>query len=263
MQLRLGRIPARCDDPPVRKFARPLVLIPELFTTHSHLSLLAGYLVSIGWKVYTIDLYGGGDTDSASFERLIELANDAMGAAGDGAIAVGHGLGGLIALKLAELPGVGAGVAFAPLPPGFASPLFASWRNRAAARMGWRLSPPAGRILFEFVADADAFLRAAIIKDLRPAPSIAIVEVAQGPLTLAPTSENPRLIVTGNADIFAPHDRVAGLAEQLGTELATLEGRGHWLIGGRALERAVGETQRFLIKRHGQELLLLYPAEAE
>jgi len=35
--------------------------------------------------------------------------------------------------------------------------------------------------------------------------------------------------------------------------------RGHWLIGGRVLERAVAEVQRFLVLSLGRDLLLLYP----
>jgi hypothetical protein len=40
-----------------------------------------------------------------------------------------------------------------------------------------------------------------------------------------------------------------------------VRGRGHWLIGGRALERAVAEVQRFLVRNLGGDLLLLYPEE--
>ena len=258
----LGRIAAQIERPATRKFARPLILIPELFTTTSHLSLLTGYLASLGWEVYAIDLYAGRDAARTSLADLIDLATEATHAVGAGAIAIGHGLGGLIALKLAETPTVGAGVAFAPLVPGFASPLCSTWRNRLAARIGRALRPPTGRLLFELVADADAFHRAALIGNLRPAPSRAAFDVMRATANFALSSTaNPRLIVAGDSDIFAPHDRVASLAHAIGAELATIKGRGHWLIGGRALERAVGETQRFLVKRLGQELLLLYPDE--
>ncbi len=260
-EVMLGRIAARLERPATRKFARPLLLLPELFTTTSHLSLLTGYLASLGWEVYAIDLYAGGGAARTSLANLIEIAGEAAREVGAGAIVIGHGLGGLIALKLAEAPTVGAGVAFSPLLPGFASSIFANWRNRLAVRLGRNLSPPTGRTLFEFVADADAFHRAALIENLRPAPSRAAFEAMRGALSLASSGGNPRLIVAGDSDIFAPHDRIATLAKAIGAELATIKGRGHWLVGGRALERAVGETQRFLVKRLGQELLLLYPDE--
>ena len=43
--------------------------------------------------------------------------------------------------------------------------------------------------------------------------------------------------------------------------LLEADGAGHWLVGGRALERAINETQRFLVRALGQDLLLLYPEE--
>ena len=43
--------------------------------------------------------------------------------------------------------------------------------------------------------------------------------------------------------------------------LVAMRSRGHWLVGGRALERAINETQRFLVRALGRDLLLLYPEE--
>jgi predicted alpha/beta hydrolase family esterase len=71
----------------------------------------------------------------------------------------------------------------------------------------------------------------------------------------------PRLVVAGDSDIFAPLPQTTAFAESIGAKLATIRGRGHWLIGGRALERAINETQRFLVRALGQDLLLLYPEE--
>src|SRR5258708_1358507 len=147
----LGQLAAQLERPTTRKFSRPLILLPELFTTTSHLSLLIGYLASLGWEVYALDLYAG--ASRVSLTELIDRAAEAARVVGAGPIAIGHGLGGLIALKLAETPSVGAGVALAPLLPGFASPLGAGWRNRLATRFGRDLTMPRGRILFEFVAD--------------------------------------------------------------------------------------------------------------
>jgi pimeloyl-ACP methyl ester carboxylesterase len=260
MEERLGQLNAQHEQPPARKFSRPLVLIPDLFATISHLSMLAGYFVSIGWEVYSIDPWHTPNAPKANFDAVVCDVRKAILAVTRGPIVLGHGLGGLIALKLAEDGTAGAGVAFAPPPPGFASPLFASLRNRLAVWAGRSLSPPARRLLFELVADADPFHREAIIKGLRSGPSAAF-EITRCGLDLQATSVSPRLIVCGDADIFAPFYRVERLAGELGVELATLKGRGHWLIGGRALERAVGETQRFLVKQLGEELLLLYPKD--
>ena len=258
----LGRLPATIARPAALKFARPLLLFPELFTTISHLSLLAGYLVSLGWEVYTIDLHAAPPGAPPGLAGLIELADEALVALDREVVTLGHGVGGLVALSLTARPAVAAGVALAPALPGFRSPLATSWRNRLAARVGTAFRPPDGRTLFELVADADQFQRDTIIRTLRPASARVGREVARGTLTAPPPSDKPRLIVTGDADLFAPLERMRELAAAIGAELATLPGRGHWLVGGRALERAVHATQRFLVKALGRDLLLLlYPQD--
>lgn len=257
----LGRLPATITRPATPKFARPLVLCPELFTMISHLSLLVGYLVSLGWEVCALDLHAAPRGVPPGLAGLVELAGEAITALDREVVALGHGVGGLVALHLTARPDVAAGVALAPALPGFRSPLCLSLRNRLVARLGGALRPPAGRTLFELVADADQFQRETIIRALRPAPGGVGREVARGALTAPPASGKPRLIVCGDSDIFAPLDRVRGLAAATGAELATLPGRGHWLIGGRSLERAVNTTQRFLVKALGRELLLLYPED--
>ncbi|HXR25308.1 MAG TPA: alpha/beta fold hydrolase [Candidatus Binataceae bacterium] len=255
----LGRLPATIARPATPKFARPLVLFPELFTTLSHLSLLAGYLVSLGWEVCAIDLHAALRTAPPGLAGLLELAGEAITAMDREVVALGHGLGGLVALSLSARPAVAAGVALAPALPGFRSPLCMSLRNRLAARLAGVLRPPAGRTLFELIADADQFQRDTIIRTLKPASPGVGREVARGALTAPPAGVKPRLIVCGDADIFAPLDQIRGLATATGAELVTLPGRGHWLIGGRSLERAVHASQRFLVKALGRDLLLLYP----
>lgn len=267
MEESLGRFACAVERPEPLKFAYPIVLLPDLFTSARHLGLLLGYFATIGWEVYAPDLRAaigaGGSPPLAefSFADLIALAGEALDAIGRGAIVVGHGAGGLAALKLAERPGVKAAVALAPLAPGYRSALVSGLAARLSAWRRGTIDPPRGRALFEFVADADPFQRAAIIRALAPESAKLAMGIARGEIALPAAAAAPRLIVAGDSDIFAPIARVADLAQSLGAVLARLQGRGHWLIGGRALERSIGEAQRFLVRTLGQELLLLYPEE--
>jgi pimeloyl-ACP methyl ester carboxylesterase len=257
MYLTLGRVKARVQEASTAKFAWPLVLIPELFATSTHLSLLTGYLASIGWRVFALDLYAAA-APQATFEELLRLALEAISTIDSEVILMGHGLGGLIALKLAGEASIRAGIALAPIVPGFRSLLVSDLRNRIAERFGRPLRPPSGRTLFEFIADADPFHREALIKDFEHGTSAVMNEIAKGRVQCAKNAA-PRLIITGDSDIFAPHELVSAFAGSLMTPLVTLKGRGHWIVGGRALERVVAEVQRFLVKALGQDLLLLYP----
>jgi pimeloyl-ACP methyl ester carboxylesterase len=264
----LGRIPAQRELPEPVKFAWPIMLIPELFTTPRHLALVIGYLASIGWEVFVPDLraaFGKGSTppmEKLRFIDLTALAAEALAGIGRDAVVLGHGVGGLVALKLSEHRRVKAAVAYAPLVPGFRTPLVGGFANRLAMMFGRPIKPPRGRILFELIADSDPFTREGLINAMVPDSGPLATDVLTGVIEFAASDKAaPRLVVAGDSDIFAPLPITTAFAESIGAKLATIAGRGHWLIGGRALERAINETQRFLVRALGQDLLLLYPEE--
>jgi len=268
VETQLGRFPTQAEVPEPLKFAWPIVALPELFTTSRHLATLVGYFATIGWEVYAPDLHavvGQGATpplEKIDFAKLTDLAFEAVAALGREAIVVGHGIGGLVALKLAERPGVKASVGIAPLAPGFRTPLFMSRWNLFSSWQQRPLDPPTRRMLFEFVGDADVHSREQIIKTLIPGATAAALEVAKGDISFATAEKTaPRLIVAGESDIFAPYEKLAQLAHLIGAQIVKIPGRGHWLIGGRGLERAINEIQRFLVRSLGRDLLLLYPEE--
>ena len=266
MDEQLGRFAAQVERPEPLKFAWPIIVLPDLFTTTRHLAMLVGYFATIGWEVYAPDfdaVIGRGKTppiEKISFDGLLGLAAEALAALGREAVIVGHGIGGLVALRLAQHAGVKAAVALAPLVPGFRTPLFIRAGNLISIWRGRPLNPPTGRLLFDLLADAEPFQRAQAIKSLVPGATTAALQVARGEIELA-ASPIPRLIVAGDSDKFAPYAQVEQFAARIGAHIAQLQGRGHWLIGGRALERAIGEIQRFLVRSLGQDLLLLYPEE--
>ena len=83
------------------------------------------------------------------------------------------------------------------------------------------------------------------------------MEVARGEVEFG-LHPAPRLVVCGGSDKFAPCDQAERFAHRIGARFVTLAARGHWLVAGRALERAVAEIQRFLVRALGEDLLLLY-----
>jgi pimeloyl-ACP methyl ester carboxylesterase len=266
--IELGRIPAQRELPEPVKFAWPIMVLPDLFATPRHLALVIGYLASIGWEVFVPNLraaFGNGLTppvEKLRFNDLAALAGEALEGIGRDAVVLGHGVGGLVALKLGEHRRVKASVAYAPLVPGFRTPLVGGIGNRIAMMFGKPIKPPRGRILFELIADSDPFTREALINAMVPDSGALATDVMSGAIEFAAADKAaPRLVVAGDSDIFAPLAQTTAFAESIGAKLTTIRGRGHWLIGGRALERAINETQRFLVRALGQDLLLLYPEE--
>jgi hypothetical protein len=264
----LGRIPAQRELPEPVKFAWPIFILPDLFATPRHLALVNGYLASIGWEVFVPDLraaFGKGSTpplERLRFSDLTALAVEALEGIGRDAVVLGHGVGGLVGIELSRHRRVKAAVAYAPLVPGFRTPLLGGLANRLALMFGRPIKPPRGRILFELIADSDPFTREGLINAMVPDSGALATDVIGGAIEFAAADKAaPRLVVAGDSDIFAPLAQTTTFAASIGAKLATIGGRGHWLIGGRALERAINETQRFLVRALGQDLLLLYPEE--
>ena len=160
-KLRL-RLPRRHEQPEPLKFASPIVLLPELFTGQ-HLAVMLGYLATIGWEVYAPDLRAAAGRDAVpplgrlQFDDLLGLAGEALDAIGRPAIVMGHGLGGLLALKLVEMKELKAAVALAPQVPGLRNRLLSGWPSLAALWLGRPLNPPTGRTMFEFLLDVEPF----------------------------------------------------------------------------------------------------------
>ena len=57
METRLGRFPAQTELPDPLKFAWPILVLPELFTTARHLATLVGYFSTMGWEIFAPDLH--------------------------------------------------------------------------------------------------------------------------------------------------------------------------------------------------------------
>jgi predicted alpha/beta hydrolase family esterase len=258
MEINLGGLPAQLERPQTRKFAWPVVLVPELFATLRHLAILAGYLVSIGWEVYLIDPHlqkVRQRTAEGAFAKNLAMLHESLAAIGGDLIVVGHGLGGSYALQCVSAPQVRAAVALAPVIPGFRSPLFV--RRRGFVWRSDMVGPPIGQRLLDLVADADPFQREATIKSLVTADASAAMEVARGEIEFG-THPTPRLVLCGGSDEFAPCEEAEQFARSIGAQFTSLAGRGHWLVAGRALERAIAQMQRFLVRALGEDLLLLY-----
>jgi pimeloyl-ACP methyl ester carboxylesterase len=152
---------------------------------------------------------------------------------------------------------VRAAIALAPALPGFLSPLLLRAATLFALLRCRPVPPPRGHLLAAFIANAETFQRKGLIEALVPDAGRIALECARGRIRLARFGQAaPRLIVVGDSDPFAPVLRASLLAGEIGARLVTLAGRGHWLIGGRAIDFVVGEAERFLVRTLGPELLL-------
>jgi pimeloyl-ACP methyl ester carboxylesterase len=263
MEAEIGRFTAQIERPQAIKFGLPILLVPEMFTTGVHLTALIGYLGNSGWEVYAPDfraVAGRGGTPTIGqldFAGLLALVDEAITAIDREVIVLGHGIGGLIALAIADRSRVRAAIALACALPGFPTPLVLRPATLFALLSRTPLKPPRGKRLNEFFADAETFQRPGLIKALVADSGRIVLETARGRVRVARFAEAaPRLIVVGDSDPFAPIARVSVFAGAIGARIITLAGRGHWIIGARALDRVIGDAERFLMRTLDPELLL-------
>jgi pimeloyl-ACP methyl ester carboxylesterase len=259
----IARFPAQIERPTPLRFGSPIVLVPELFTTRIHLAALIGFLANNGWEVYAPDFRAAANVEGRralarlDFRGAAALVEEAITAIEREVIVIGHGIGGLTALALAERPHVRAAIALAPALPGFPSPLLLRPATFLALLLRRPLAPPRGRGLTSFMASAETFQRQGLVDALVPDAARVALECARGRIRLARFGEAaPRLIIVGDADPFAPIERARMLAGEIGARLVALTGRGHWLIGGRAIDAVVAEAERFLVRTLGDELMI-------
>ena len=105
MDIELGPLRARLERPQTHKFAWPIAIIPELFTTSRHLTIMAGHLVSLGWEVYLLDIHTAparqfreSNAQATAFFTLLKNVQHALSKIGSPLLVAGHGLGGALAL---------------------------------------------------------------------------------------------------------------------------------------------------------------------
>jgi len=265
LETQLGRFAALHERAEPLKFAYPIILLPDLFCRSRQLATMLGYLASIGWEGFAPELSSPDDGATGLIggcDDFIGRVSEVIAAVAKDAILIGHGIGGTISLRMAGFPGVKAAVAIAPMLPGFRSRALSRAGCAFAQWTGRNLKPPRGKLLFEMIADVEPFQREQIIKGLQSErPSLPLQVMESTADFVSTKSSAPRLIVCGDSDRFAPIDQVGEFATSIGAEFKAIAGRGHWLIGGRALERIVYETQRFLVRSLGQDLLLLLTEE--
>src|SRR5262249_11673473 len=172
------------------------------------------------------------DFSAGGFDRLAAILAETLAALGRDAIVVGHGMGGLLALRAVAHPRVRAAVAMAPMLPGFRPPLVMGAANCPARWLGRARKPPRGAVLFDLLADAEPFQREALVRALVADDARAALEVVRGGIGLDVTepgeggSAVPRLIVAGGAGPVAPLDLAGAFAVRLGAAPRLGGGRG-------------------------------------
>ncbi len=239
----LGPMVVETSDAESAKFTAPLVLVHGLWDEPRSWRPFTSFLSHRGWRCLSVGWTPATRESPASRAGALRQA---IAELDEQPIVIGHDLGGLLALQVADL--ARAVVALAPLVPAgvSAGPMAAlsgagSWLQRLSG--GDRV---AGRRLSAVYPIAGAKEPSALLE--------ALASEAGAP---AGASDAPRLVISGDADPLIPPAAASALAEAHGADFEAVPGE-HALHVEEGWEAHVGRVHRWLIKSQGQDLLAFY-----
>jgi pimeloyl-ACP methyl ester carboxylesterase len=222
-----------------------------------------GYFASRGWEGHALNLQNHFwsrtvDPTELTFESYVEDVVAALNRLGPTTVVIGHGLGGLLALKAAEHTPVGGLVLIAPEPP-------AALREPAAAhelrdvpdvysrsRIGWSTLPEKLQRDHRDLTIADV-LRIQHLLGQKPHESGRARRSVLAGIPLDPRflGETPRLVIGAGLDTVVPEPLAERIATWLGAEYEPFGAHSHYgLIVGEQSHQQVADAIRGFLEAH-------------
>lgn len=242
MRSTFGPLAADLSEAERAKFTAPLVLVHGLWDAPHSWRRFMGYLSHRGWRCIALGWQDSAHRQSLGHTRQSLAA--ALDELGEAPVLLGHDLGGLLALEVAERSR--AAVALAPLIPTATTSLegAGTWLQRLR---GGARSP--GRSLADQYPSARPTESIDLLRDVAELGAIAGVDDAG--------DRPPRLVVAGADDRLAPASAARALAAVCAADFEVVPG-GHRLHLDDGWEERAATVHRWLIRSLGEDLLALY-----
>ena len=222
-----------------------------------------GYFAGRGWEGHAINLRNHywsqtADPTTLSFDTYVEHVVAALDRLGPTTVAVGHGMGSLLALKAAERVAISGLVLVAPQMPRDLRPPARPYEIREVPEVygrsliGWETLPE--RLLRdERDLTLPDVLRIQHLLGQKPHESGAARRqvIAGVPVDRRVVSEIPRMVIAGGLDRYTPLDDAERLAEWLDAEFEPFGAHSHYgLIDGESSYQQVAEALRSFLETH-------------
>ena len=222
-----------------------------------------GYFAGRGWEGHAINLRNHywsqtADPTTLSFDTYVEDVVAVLDRLGPTTVAVGHGMGALLALKAAERVAISGLVLIAPQMPRDLRPPARPYEIREVPEVygrsliGWETLPE--RLLRdERDLTLPDVLRIQHLLGQKPHESGAARRqvIAGIPVDTRAVAEMPRLVIAGGLDRYTPLDDAERLAEWLDAEFEPFGAHSHYgLIHGESSYQQVAEALRNFLETH-------------
>jgi pimeloyl-ACP methyl ester carboxylesterase len=216
-----------------------------------------------GWEGHAVNLrnhYWSQTADPATLdvESYTEDVIAALERLGPNAVAVGHGMGGLLVLKAIERVPVAAYVLLAPEPPREVREPARTHVVRdvpdawGRADLGWETLPEKLTREHRDLTIADVVRIQHLLGQKAFESGQARRQVLQGvPVDRAALPDVPRLVIGAGLDMYVPEPAVEDLAEWLGAQYEPFGAHSHYgLVLGEQSYLQVAETLRMFLEAH-------------
>jgi pimeloyl-ACP methyl ester carboxylesterase len=234
------------------RYAAPMVCVPALWAGPPAWRAVGGLLAHRGWECHLLDLR----RIRAGIAGRAAAVADYVATLAAAPVVVGHDAGALVALAAAARTTIAAVVLLAPFPTtrGAARILSLGPRALVALVLGGRVAPAGGPAWLDVAEPAATAIRAL----LGPEEAAGVRDALRGRVPGGGIGRARALVVAGDGDRLLPAAAAASLARALGAELQTVQGAGHWLLGGAAWQTTVRVVHRWLVQTLGETLLERY-----
>jgi pimeloyl-ACP methyl ester carboxylesterase len=246
--------------PERRSRRRPLLFVHGELAGSWAWERYLGYFASRGWEGHALNLrnhYWSQTADPAelSFESYVEDVGAAIDRLGQGVVAVGHGMGGLLAMKAAERHPVGGLVLIGAEPP-------LDVRDRSEAHvirevpetygrsvLGWSVLPERLRRDNGDLTLADV-LRIQHLMGQKPHESGRARKTMLRGVRVDPAAfrSTPRMVVAGGLDGAVPLESEERLAAWLGAQYEPFGAHSHYglILGEESYQQVADSIRSFL-----------------
>ncbi len=199
-----------------------------------------GYFAGRGWEGHALNLRNHywsqtADPTELSFDTYTEDVVAALARLGPTTVAVGHGMGGLLAMKAAERMPISALVLLSPEPPGDLRPAARSHELREVpdvygkAAIGWETLPEKLQRDHRDLTIDDVLRIQHLLGQKPHEAGAARRQVLQGvSIDRRAFDEIPKLVIGGGLDVYVPEPGTEALAEWLGAAYEPFGAHSHF-----------------------------------
>jgi alpha-beta hydrolase superfamily lysophospholipase len=224
-----------------------VLLVHGAFSCPNQLRPLVEAFAGAGYPAFALALRGHdspGRISGATVADYVDDVREQIATIGRPVIVVGHSMGGLLALKVAEAGDCAAAVLVAAPPAG---PVFltrhslSAYARLLAPILAGRDIPPPIAALRNVSVHGVAHERAeAILREFVPESGVAMRDMALGAVKVDPRAISvPLLYVFGRSDRLIPPWQMRRAARALGATVREYDGVGHFLFEEPAGQRVV------------------------